>query len=122
MNANDLALDKIVPIGPLTAIKVFSLAETIWYAGLNFIKAFGRIKHKKWFLSNYKALRSRPSYSDYYSKQEKKNHVFFASSLWKKERAYNETRNEFISVCKNLKELNFEGGFSPRVGRRSLPA
>jgi glycosyltransferase involved in cell wall biosynthesis len=42
-------------------------------------------------------------------------YIFFSSTIWNEEQApgTNQRRTLFLDVCKSLKQIDFEGGFSP---------
>jgi glycosyltransferase involved in cell wall biosynthesis len=48
------------------------------------------------------------------------NYIFFLSSIWAREMQCNQYRAHFIEVCRSLDDLQFEGGFAPRM-RRDVP-
>lgn len=115
VNEEDLIKDQIVSIGPLTAINIFGPFSTFWYALTNFVKSVDRIPNIKSFLGLYRAQLKRPRLNQYHQETSKPNYIFFASSLWKKEKEANDTRANFIKACKALKQIDFEGGFAPRT-------
>ncbi|MGY5351959.1 glycosyltransferase [Wenyingzhuangia sp. IMCC45533] len=115
LNFNDLHLDKMIAIGPLTAINVFNKLQTFYFSLSNYLKSYKRIKNKKLFFSYYKGQLNRPALSEYIQKEVTKNYLFFASSLWKKEKELNDIRSNFITTCKEHSFINFEGGFAPRT-------
>lgn len=114
LDLKDQFTKKILAIGPLMAIKVFSFPQTIWYAASNLARSLNRVSNVKQFLSHYRAQLLRPEYSDYSPMPSKKNYVFFISSLWKKEAWANDLRSNFITSCKKNELVDFEGGFAPR--------
>lgn len=114
LKAEDLEINKVVPIGPLTAINIFNPIRTIWYAFINLVRSVNRISSIKLFLGYYKAQMKRPKLEQYLNGSSTPNYIFFASSLWKKEKEANNIRANFIKVCRGLNHLVFEGGFAPR--------
>lgn len=114
LEEKDQDIEKVVPIGPLMAIKVFNRHQTIWYAFTNLLKSYKKIKDVKRFLSDYKAQYSRKFFDTYPSANSQDNYVFFAASLWKKEHTANERRANFIQACQTNNNIDFEGGFAPR--------
>lgn len=115
LNPTDLEKTKIIGIGPLTAINIFNSVNTIWYAFTNLLKSLDRVPNIKLFLSYYKAQLKRPKLEQYLNGSNTPNYIFFASSLWKKEKEANNFRANFIKVCRSLGQLVFEGGFAPRT-------
>lgn len=105
---------KLVSIGPSFGINIYSPSKTLFLGILNFLKSRKRIHNSRRFFSNYKAQLFRPKIIDYYPNYEKDNYIFFASSLWKKEKKTNVFRANFIKACL-AKKINFEGGFAPRT-------
>lgn len=107
--------EKLISIGPSFGIHIFSLAKTLFLSISNYLISWKRIVHVRRFFSNYKAQFYRPRINDYYPCCEKKNYVFFAGSLWKKELKTNSYRANFIKACLSDKSIDFEGGFAPRT-------
>lgn len=110
-----LQKEKIIPIGPSFGIKIWNLPETIWFGFSNYLKSRDVIYFKKSFIANYwrQYRRTRlKSYHEDYNVED--NYIFFISSLWEKEPRTNSNRKTFISLCKNMDEIDFEGGFAPR--------
>lgn len=113
----DHAIPKVMAIGPLTAIKCYTLPLSCWYAISNYWKSRKKVKGKKMiraFFSDYKAQYQRPSYGHYQVKSAKSQYAFFAASLWKDEPEANQFRANFITACYEIPEVQFEGGFAPR--------
>lgn len=111
------ATDKLISIGPGFGIRFLSLSQTISLALRNYVKARKRIKMAKQFFYHYISQWKRPLLSDYYPNRVEENYVFFAGSLWKKEVKTNTFRGNYITACKNVNTLKFEGGFAPRKNR-----
>ncbi|WP_178984759.1 glycosyltransferase [Winogradskyella helgolandensis] len=110
-----LMSSKIIPIGPSFGVQIYSLFKTVYLSLINFVKAYRRIPNVKRFFANYISQLGRPRFSSYLSVEEKRNYVFFVSSLWKKEKKTNDYRSHFISACLKIPNLLFEGGFAPRT-------
>ena len=106
--------EKILPIGPSFGIQLYSLFQTGIVAFSNFLKAKNRIPNKRKFFSDYKAQLNRMKLDEYYPNNNLDSYVFFASSLWKKEKKTNDFRANFIKACIENKDIDFEGGFAPR--------
>lgn len=115
LQASDVSMEKIVAIGPLTAIRFKSFFWTITHAIFNLFRSYGRIQNVRLFLSLYKGQLRRPELTSLKQKQSIRNYIFFASTIWKKETWVNEVRANFIKVCRQISDLNFEGGFAPRI-------
>jgi glycosyltransferase involved in cell wall biosynthesis len=108
-------LGKVKPIGPSFGIRIWNLPQLLYYSVLNYRKAKGLVYMKENFFKNYwRQYRRLPlkNYQPCY--QSDHNYIYFISSLWKKEDRVNKKRAEFILACKNIKEIDFEGGFAPR--------
>ena len=110
-----LLSDKLIAIGPSFGINIYSKYETIILGLLNFLKASHRIPNKRRFFSDYRAQLLRPKLNDYSGAKSEPNYIYFLSSLWKKEKATNNHRANFILACKNCSSYVFEGGFAPRT-------
>lgn len=115
LHPDDLDKDKIIPVGPLTAVQIYGLPKSIWLGAVNFLKGRKKIKDLRWFFSNYYGQLKRPKFSDYKSLASKNDYVYFMSPLWKKEPRCNTYRSNFIDVCKENSNIQFEGGFAPRT-------
>lgn len=105
--------DKIRSIGPGFGIQIYSPAQTIFLALLNYLKSYKRIDNPKRFFSNYFAQQKRPQITDYQPEKSKKGYIYFVGSLWKKEINTNTFRANFIKVCLSS-QVVFKGGFAPR--------
>lgn len=119
--------DKLVSLAPSFGIKV-------WNAGGTFLTAFSNAfsylrfapEHKvKTFIGNYKRLLNRPYYTDLVPGTSKSDYVFFCSTLWysdeynQNDQHLNARRARFIRACKELGDIQFEGGFVVQQGRSS---
>jgi len=108
--------EKVFPIGPGFGIRVFSIPETLFLALSNFLKGRKRIHNPRQFFSEYRAQMNRHGIDAYKNDKASSDHkVFFASSLWKVEPETNQFRANFIRACRKLKDIDFTGGFSPRI-------
>lgn len=114
MDLQDAGDKKIFPIGPLFAIRLYNRFETYFWLVLNVWKSWSRIKSVKRFVSAYRGQLKRLPFEVYEPGTLRRNYVFFAGSLWKKEDGYNRIRSTYMSVCKTIEQLHFEGGFAPR--------
>ncbi len=111
----DQNIEKVVPIGPSMAIRIYGFWNTFFFSIGNYLKAYKKIDKPRAFFAMYKAqYRVRQWYDDYKYENAEPAYIFFSSSLWKKEHTYNRMRSNFITTCKSIEGLKFEGGFSPR--------
>jgi hypothetical protein len=79
------------------------------------------IKQKKHVLSSIKYLYQLPNYAiNKAPALHNFKNVFFASTIWKKEDGTNKARYKFMSVVKNISQLDFEGGFSKRSDNNNM--
>jgi hypothetical protein len=117
LQASDATLEKIVAIGPLTAVRFKSFFWTLTNAIFNLLRSYRRIKDVRYFLSLYRAQLRRPGLLDVKQERSIRNYIFFASTIWKKETRVNEVRANFIKVCRQIPDMKFEGGFAPRMKR-----
>ncbi|RZJ68199.1 MAG: glycosyltransferase family 1 protein [Flavobacterium sp.] len=108
--------DKLLSIGPSFGIRVFSFPETVALSLRNYIKGRKRIENVRYFFADYKAQLKRRRVEDYQNNKKSNDRmVFFASSLWKLEPETNLFRANFINAAKKNNEIDFVGGFSPRI-------
>ncbi len=105
---------KVISIGPGFGIRMYSKPKTWRLAFINFSKAWRRVPDKRRFFADYYGQLKRQG-MDYYQKStSKKDYIFFAGALWKKEHKTNRFRANYIKACKRLDAVAFEGGFAPR--------
>lgn len=114
LRPEDSSIAKVVPIGPLAAIRFQPALSMLWHAAANACLARHRIKDLRRFLSGYRGSLKRPRLSDLQPATALPDYVFFASSQWKKEAEANEARARFIRACRAIPGIRFEGGFAPR--------
>lgn len=113
--------EKVKPIGPSFGIRIWNLPQLLYYSVVNYRKAKGLIYMKENFFKNYwRQYRRLPLKKYQPNNQSDHNYIYFISSLWKKEARVNRKRAEFILACKNMDEINFEGGFAPRSDNDTL--
>ncbi len=114
-------LEKIIPLGPGFGIKLWPFLETIKFALINYIRSKDRIQLKKYYFTSYwRQYKRLPLKSYERDSIPKTDFIFFISSLWKNEAQTNKMRANFILACKELEEINFEGGFAPRSDNNDL--
>ncbi|MGY5850376.1 glycosyltransferase [Salegentibacter sp. F14] len=126
VNYNKLTLpntlsEKIKILGPSFGIRIWSIPETIFFSLSNYYKSKDRIYLKKYFFTSYWRQYKRLPYKKYLKAyKSKNNYIYFISSLWKNEPETNELRSKFIKACKEIEEIEFEGGFAPRSDKNEL--
>ena len=103
-----LKQEKVRPLFPHYPINIVPLYLKLFHFNL-----FKFLNFKTIAKQIYTLIR-RPVYKTYSVNIEKRNYVFFSSSIWKSEEETNAIRAEFIRYCKADKRINFEGGFIPR--------
>ncbi len=128
---------KQISLAPSFGINIFNLSETIYYSLCNFLRSYRKVIEtitynkyskkyhrsyfkniKRYFLNYLKNYLYRLKLDEYYSMIEvKDNYIFFLSTLWyndeynKNDEGVNKRRYDFIKACKEIKEIDFEGGF-----------
>ena len=113
--------EKIIAIGPSFGIKIWNLLETFRYSFSNWYKSRRDINFKRNFFASYWRQYRRASLNEYDALSQSTNcYIFFMSSLWEKERETNSLRNMFITACKEISTIQFEGGFAPRPDGKDL--
>ncbi|MCS5488998.1 glycosyltransferase [Algoriphagus limi] len=99
---------KVKPIFPHYPINIIS--KKMKFIGLRWLKSLSL----RDFAREIYILKKRPVYQLQKPEFKFGNYVFFSGSTWKKEPWANQIRAEFIRVCKNHPQIEFEGGFIPR--------
>jgi glycosyltransferase involved in cell wall biosynthesis len=128
---------KQVSLCPSFGIRNYNLLQTVCYSLTNFIRGYELIVRAKsynkyikreeqsayknirrHFLNYLKNYKNRLPLEDYYKPVEvQDDYVFFLSTLWysdewnKNDEGVNLRRANFIRACKQIKTINFEGGF-----------
>ncbi|HEX8332290.1 MAG TPA: hypothetical protein VF622_06685 [Segetibacter sp.] len=105
---------KLVSIGPSFGIKIWSSPEMLFCAAKNYLSYKKRLTNWKQFFICYYKQNERLPLSEYLNDEKPGRYVFFTSTLWKKEPVSNNLRRNFIKACKEITEIKFEGGFTPR--------
>ena len=106
---------KILPIGPSFGVRIWSLPMTVGVAVRNYLLVRNELKDTRNFLANYwRQYKYRVGEEDLRQIPSKDNYVFFTSSIWKREPETNIYRKNFIESCRQIPNLEFEGGFIPR--------
>ncbi|HEA30762.1 MAG TPA: hypothetical protein ENH91_12365 [Leeuwenhoekiella sp.] len=115
----DIYLGKLIPIPPGFGIRIWSLWETVYTCGKNYLKARNRaIIGQKRFIKDYFQQWKRPLLKDYLNPSaeidsRKKPYIFIIASLWtdkKSKETTNVQRKNFMDTVRQM-ECNFEGGF-----------
>ncbi|SFI09516.1 glycosyltransferase [Halpernia frigidisoli] len=108
----DRLKNKIVSIPPSFGIRIFTLSQTVTHI-FHLLFNFWRSKYLKLYI--FDTLRmyvKRLPISSYKPAKSKGDYIFFIASIWDKSTDFiNITRAYFIRSCKQLKRINFEGGF-----------
>lgn len=105
---------KVQSIGPGFGIKIYSQPKAWRIALLNYAKAWSRVPDKRRFFADYYGQLKRQKIDYYQKTPSKRDYIFFAGALWKKEHETNRFRANYIRACKRLEGIDFEGGFAPR--------
>ena len=114
-------ISKVVPLGPSFGIRIWNLPQLLYHAAINYHSARNRIAMKENFFKNYWRQFKRLPIKEYNTQNEtEENYICFISSLWEKEERVNKSRAEFITACKNINGVIFEGGFAPRSDNKNL--
>ena len=107
--------NKILAVGPGFGIRIWSPLETITYSFRNWFISRKRAKLRRNFFASYWRQHKRVNLNKYNTlPNNRDNFIYFISSLWKKEKKTNSDRFLFMSACKELPFVQFEGGFAPR--------
>lgn len=118
--SNNIESDKVIPIGPSFAVKIWKTPKAFYLAFKHLFLFFERIENKKEFIANYWRQQKRLPLSVYTSGKSSEDQVFFISSIWKNELKTNQFRSSFVKVCNGIKTVKFEGGFAPRKDANNL--
>ena len=118
---------KLVSLSPSFGVKVWNPGGTILTALSNAIYYLKTAHDKKikTFLGNYKRLLDRPYYTDMTPEPSLTNYIFFCSTLWynddfnQNDKTVNARRAHFVRACKEIEDIQFEGGFVLQPGRSS---
>lgn len=124
VNANrnqtpDYQQSKLVSLVPSFGVRLWGLPSTVFYGLANMLRVSEKINRKK-FLGKYKKqYLDRIKYDEYLNLDTtEENYIFHLSTLWhndewnKNDENVNLSRHFFISACKSLKNVFFEGGLS----------
>lgn len=118
--------NKLVPLCPSFGIRCWNFPTALFHA----IKGGGNIEcSMKKYIGKFKRMLQRPEYQDYFTSPRllniNNNHVFFLSTLWysdewnRNDEGVNARRANFIRACKELEDVNFEGGLVSQGKDRS---
>lgn len=119
-NLPSTGIEKIIPIGPSFGVKIWNLWQTSFHMIFNFFRFRKAIINKREFFANYWRQYKRFSLKDYKPLKSSNDQVFQMNSIWKEEKKTNSYRALFIEICREFKEITFEGGFAARVNGDNL--
>ena len=107
---------KSVAIGPSFPVRIWSWLRTGWLSIRNYGFNVHGVRGVRLHLANYRwQYKFRLPLNDFTPGTSLDNYIFFSSTIWTEEEApgTNQRRAIFLDVCKSIKQLSFEGGFSP---------
>ncbi len=114
---------KLVALCPSFGIRCWNLPQTLMHAVANRPQDGTSVRK---YLGKHKRMLCRPTYPEYLTHViENNNYVFFISTLWyndewnKNDEGVNMRRATFIRTCKELKNVQFEGGLVSQGKDRS---
>lgn len=109
------AEEKVVPIGPSHAMKIWGPGDSFSIAIRTHVGG-GRIVPLREHYRRFWLLYRRRVGEEYYRPEPADNrYVFYNAWLWSQHREANPPRAEFIRACRDLQpQIEFEGGFIPR--------
>lgn len=112
MQSNDS--NKLILIPPSFGIKIWNLPQTLFFGMMNYYKSKNQVPVRfPIFIKEYIAQYLRPRIADY-NKKNTSNRIFFLATLWSHDNCLSGTnfyRKIFVEYCKELKNIEFEGGF-----------
>ena len=116
---------KLVSLCPSFGIRCWNYFSALLHASKGLFQSG---KPCKKYLGKYKRMLQRPLYQDYFIKNpsnNNNNYIFFLSTLWfsdewnRNDEGVNVRRANFIRACKELDNVQFEGGLVSQ-GRREV--
>lgn len=117
---------KLVSLCPSFGVRCWNAPQTWFHAIIDWPGSKSTVRK---FLGKHKRLLQRPKYEDYLvnkpQNDDNQNKVFFMSTLWyndewnRNDEGVNRRRADFIRACKELEDLNFEGGLVSQGKDRS---
>ena len=120
----DVYKEKLISLCPSFGVRIRPPFQLACMALRNALLA--RPDRLKPFMGKYKRSYTTCSpIEDYIHVEASPNYVFFCSTLWysdewnKNDETLNLTRARFIRACRDMKELDFEGGLVPQERNRS---
>ena len=112
----DSSAEKVRSLGPHFPVKLWSLTIASLKSAVHYAKAHGRVGNRKEHFANYvRQWRYRVPEDAFTPAKSDADYVFFSSRLWKKEKIANDLRARFVEVCRQMRGLEFDGGFIPRT-------
>ena len=116
----DPAYTKVVPIGPVFAVRSWGSDTPIDMLRLSAARVDGVRQAVDATVYLVKLLRDRIEEQRYVPSTSQAGYVFFAAWAWKKHLEVNPPRARFVRACRLVPHLLFEGGFAPRR-RQDVP-
>ena len=115
---------KLVPLCPSFGIRCWHYPSALYHAVTGSFNIEGSAKK---YFGKFKKMLQRPEYQDYINPYRllTNNNVFFLSTLWysdewnRNDEGVNARRANFIRACKELEDVNFEGGLVSQGKDRS---
>ncbi|MBD2700690.1 hypothetical protein IC229_08585 [Spirosoma sp. BT702] len=108
---------KIASLAPSFGIKIWNNLDTSIYGFQNLVRIQRKISKVKSFLSSYYKQSKQVAINNYKPSKSATDYIYSINTLWSSDQWINndETVNlyraNFMKVCKNLLNINFEGGF-----------
>jgi hypothetical protein len=118
---------KCLPIGPSFPVQLWGLIESCRLALRNYcvsvdynFKQRGINSSREHFANYIRQYKYRLPVRSFVPGLPSDNYIFFSSTIWHEDEAprTNEYRASFMTCCKSLKSVTFEGGFSPPPSSR----
>jgi len=109
-------LSKCLAIGPSFAIRIWPPSKFIWLSIRNYRPGSHAFAESREHFGNYlRQYKYRLGLEYFTPGPSEDTYIFSMSSLWDESEAprTNKFRAEFMSCCKSLEGIQFEGGFSP---------
>ena len=108
---------KMVSLAPGFGIRLWNAKETAYHALVNLVISGSYSNARKLFGKYKRQFALRLPISAYTPEPSKENYIFHVSTLWyndeynQNDEKVNNSRANFMEVCKVLPEIEFEGGF-----------
>ncbi len=118
--------EKLISLCPSFGVRCWNTPQTVFHALCDWPASKSSMRK---FFGKHKRLLFRPAYGNYMNVENKggldDNYVFFLSTLWysdewnRNDEGVNARRANFIRACKELEDVNFEGGLVSQGKDRS---